>query len=124
MKIPGMKHGAELCVGRSAGLVIAGMLAAGALSGWGISTTFGTRAAAIEAPFELTRNRDMATIEGAKANLVGSYLVTGTDSDGKAYVGTHILDVLPPPAPWSSIGTTGSRSASARSSAMFLRSPA
>ena len=23
MKIPGMKHGAELCVGRSAGLVIA-----------------------------------------------------------------------------------------------------
>jgi len=87
MKIPGMKHGAELCVGRSAGLVIAGMLAAGALSGWGIST-----------PFELTRNRDMATIEGAKANLVGSYLVTGTDSDGKAYVGTHILDVSMAPS--------------------------
>ena len=125
MKNPGMKHGAELCVGRSAGLIVAGLLAAGALSGWGISATFGTRAAAIEAPFELTRNRDMATIEGAKANLVGSYLVTGTDSDGKPYVGTHILDVsMAPPAPWSSIGTTGSRSASARSSAMFLRSPA
>src|SRR5207344_3089640 len=83
MKIPGMKYGAEFCAGRSAGLVIAGLLAAGALSGWGISATFGTRAAAIEAPFELTRNRDMATVEGVKASLVGSYLVTGTDSDGK-----------------------------------------
>ena len=60
MKIPGMKYGAELCAGRSAGLVIAALLAAGALSGWGVSATFGTRAAAIEAPFELTRNRDMA----------------------------------------------------------------
>src|SRR5258705_11108488 len=34
MKNPGMKHGAELCVGGSAGLIVAGLLAAGALSGW------------------------------------------------------------------------------------------
>jgi hypothetical protein len=98
MKIPGVKYGAELCAGRSAGLIIAGLLAAGALSGWGISATFGTRAAAIEAPFELTRNRDMATVEGVKASLVGSYLVTGTDSDGKPYIGTHILDVSMAPS--------------------------
>ena len=38
------------------------------------------------------------TVEAAKASLVGSYVVTGTDSDGKPYVGTHILDVSMAPS--------------------------
>ena len=29
----------------------------------------------------------------AKATLVGSYLVTGTDVDGKSYSGSHVLDI-------------------------------
>jgi hypothetical protein len=100
MKIPGMKYGAGRGPGRSAGVAVAVLLAAGAVSGWGLSTAFGTRAAAVESQFELTRNRDVATasLEAAKANLVGSYVVTGTDPDGKPYVGTHILDVSMAPS--------------------------
>ena len=100
MKIPGMKYGAGRGPGRSAGVAVAVLLAAGAVSGWGLSTAFGTRAAAVESQFELTRNRDAATtsLEAAKANLVGSYVVTGTDPDGKPYVGTHILDVSMAPS--------------------------
>jgi hypothetical protein len=98
MKVPGLKFGAEFRPGRSAGLAIAGLLAAGALSGWGISTTFGTRAAAVESPFQITRNPDSAPLEASKANLVGSYVVTGTDPDGRPYVGSHILDISMAPS--------------------------
>jgi hypothetical protein len=100
MKIPGMRYGAGRGLGRSAGVAVAALLVVGAVSGWGLSTAFGTRAAAVESPFELTRNRDAATtsLEAAKANLVGSYVVTGTDPDGKPYVGTHILDVSMAPS--------------------------
>jgi hypothetical protein len=58
MKIPGMKYGTGRRPGRNAGLAVAVLLMAGAVSGWGLSTAFGTRAAAVESPFELTRNRD------------------------------------------------------------------
>ena len=63
-----------------------------------MSATFGTRAAAIEAPFELTRNRDMTTVEGAKASLAAPLPGQRHDSDGKPYVGTHILDVSMAPS--------------------------
>jgi len=100
MRIPGTTCGAGRSPGRIAGVAVAALLVAGALSGWGLSTAFGTLAAANESPFELTRNRDAATTspETAKANLVGSYVVTGTDPDGKPYVGTHILDVSMAPS--------------------------
>jgi hypothetical protein len=120
MKIPGMKCGARLGPSKSASVAVAVLLAAGALSGWGISTAFGTRAAAVESPFQVTRNADLGSIEATKAGLVRSYVVTGTDSDGKSYLGSHILDVsMAPSAPSSSTGTTASRSESARSSATF-----
>ena len=98
MKIPGMKCGARLGSGKSASVAVAVLLAAGALSGWGISTAFGTRAAAVESPFQVTRNADLGSIEATKAGLVGSYVVTGTDSDGKSYLGSHILDVSMAPS--------------------------
>jgi hypothetical protein len=41
MKIPGMKYGAGRGPGRSAGVAVAVLLAAGAVSGWGLSTAFG-----------------------------------------------------------------------------------
>ena len=66
MKIPGMKYGAGRGPGRSAGVAVAVLLAAGAVSGWGLSTAFGTRAAAVESQFELTRNRDAG--ETTRAN--------------------------------------------------------
>ena len=61
MKIPGMKYGAGRGLGRSAGVAVAALLAAGAVSGWGLSTAYGTRAAAVESPIEPKRNRDAAT---------------------------------------------------------------
>ena len=63
-----------------------------------MSTAFGTRAAAVESPFQVTRNADLGSIEATKAGLVGSYVVTGTDSDGKSYLGSHILDVSMAPS--------------------------
>ena len=93
MKIPGMKSGARLGPGKSASVAVAVLLTAGALSGWGISTAFGTRAAAVESPFA-----DLGSIEATKAGLVGSYVVTSTDSDGKSYLGSHILDVSMAPS--------------------------
>ena len=98
MKIPGMKSGARLEPGKSASVAVAVLLAAGALSGWGMSTAFGTRAAAVEPPFQVTRNADLGSIEATKAGLVGSYVVTSTDSDGKSYLGSHILDVSMAPS--------------------------
>jgi hypothetical protein len=70
-------------LGQRASAVVAALVAAAAISGWGISTTFATRAVAIESHYEIS----------AKASLVGSYAVMGTDVDGTSYSGSHTLDI-------------------------------
>ena len=69
--------------------VVAALFAAGAVGGWGISTTLATNVAAIES--EMSRNSDIPKL--SKSNLVGSYGVTGTDADGTPYSGSSTLDI-------------------------------
>jgi hypothetical protein len=63
--------------------VMAVLIAAAAIGGWGVAETFTTRAAAVESPYEVS----------TKATLVGSYAVTGTDVDGKSYSEGRRLDI-------------------------------
>ena len=67
---------------KRAGALTAAVLTAAALAAWGIATTLVTGAAAIEQRSEIS----------AKVGLVGSYRVTGTDADGVAYRGAHVVD--------------------------------
>ena len=95
----GMKTLITALVGqrKNAGVIAVALLAAGAVGGWSISKVFATNAAAVEdlSPFEIMRKSGIKTLplEESKLGLVGSYKVTGTDSEGKPYVGASILDV-------------------------------
>jgi hypothetical protein len=42
---------------------------------------------------DLTRKGDMQSAEELKPNLVGSYVVSGTDPDGRPYAGSSIVDI-------------------------------
>jgi hypothetical protein len=81
---------------KNAGVIVVALLAAGAV-GWSLSKVSATNAAAVEnsSPFEAMRKSGMKTLppEESKLGLVGSYKVTGTDSEGKPYVGVSVLDV-------------------------------
>ena len=83
MKASVMKYGAGLWQRRHVGAVVIALLAAGAFGGCEVPMTFATRAAATEPPHE----------HEARRSLVGSYRVTGTDTDGRPYIGAHIVDV-------------------------------
>ena len=95
MKLPFAKYVMRLhprkCVG-----VVASALLAGAAIGWAMSTVSTTRAAAVEdlSAFEMRRNvTPTLRHDELKHRLVGSYVVGGTDTDGKPYGGTGIVDV-------------------------------
>jgi hypothetical protein len=70
-------------LGKPGSAVVGALVAVAAIGGWGASTTFATRAVAIESHYEIS----------AKARLVGSYAVIGTDVDGTSYSGSHTLDI-------------------------------
>jgi len=65
-------------------VMVAALLTAGAIGGWATSTMFTANAAAVEKKLPL---------EEAKPGLIGSYVVTGTDPDGRPYANAGILDV-------------------------------
>jgi hypothetical protein len=91
MRIPLMKSAARLGSRGSIGIIAAALLTAGAVCGWSISTTLTTSAVAVE-----TSHKDMTQElphEEVKHGLIGSYAVTGTDSDGKPYVRDGIVDI-------------------------------
>jgi hypothetical protein len=73
---------------RKLGFLSAALIAAGAVGGWGISATFVKSAAALEA-----RQESDTIKQNAKASLVGSYVVTGTDPDGEAYLRAKTVDI-------------------------------
>ncbi|MGA7487786.1 MAG: hypothetical protein WBW74_12730 [Xanthobacteraceae bacterium] len=83
MKNSLMKYGAGLGRWKHVAAVVVALLLAGAIGGWGVPMTFATRATATEPPYEAE----------LKTSLVGSYRVTGTDSDGMPYAGRHIVDI-------------------------------
>jgi hypothetical protein len=76
---------------KNAGLLVAALLTAGAIGGWAISTTFVSNASAFVQEKTLPLNE-------AKLRLVGSYVVTGTDPEGKPYVGTSRLGIALAPS--------------------------
>ena len=102
MKISTMKSMAGLGQGKNVGIVVAALLTAMAVAGWAIVTMFVTDAAAIEElpASAIARKNEMKRLphEELKPSLIGSYEVTGTDSDGKPYVGPTILDVALAPS--------------------------
>jgi hypothetical protein len=71
---------------KNARVIVAAMLTAGALGGWALSATLAPSAAA------LGDIKNLA-LEEPKPSLVGSYVVSGTDSDGKPYGGASIVDI-------------------------------
>lgn len=77
---------------RNAGILAASLLAAGALGGWGISATFVGSARAVDAQRQQAEAAKFS-LDQAKAALVGSYMVTGTDPDGVPYQGTKFVDI-------------------------------
>ena len=75
-------------LGKPSSAVVAALVAVVMIGGWGASTTFATRAVAIESPYEIS----------VKANLVGSYTVFGTEVDGASYSSSHTLDISMAPS--------------------------
>ena len=81
--------------GKNKRVVMAALLTAGAIGGWAISATCTPGAAAPEGSFrfEAARKGDLQSFEEAKPALVGSYVVSGTDPDGRPYAGSSIVDI-------------------------------
>ena len=77
---------------KNAGILAASLVVAGALGGWGISATLVESA---KASNSMRRDVEVAklSLDQAKAALVGSYTVTGTDPDGVPYKGTKVVAI-------------------------------
>jgi hypothetical protein len=75
----------------------AALLTAGAVGGWAISATLSAKATALDdtSRFGIGReaNAHKLVLEAPKPALIGSYVVTGTDSDGKPYAGPGIVGI-------------------------------
>lgn len=100
MKIPLMKSVPTLGARQRIGLIVAALLIVGAAGGW-VSTMFTTNAVAVEelSAFDVFHNHVMKQQpEELKPGLIGSYVVTGTDSDGKPYAGAGIVDIALAPS--------------------------
>src|SRR5262249_40613997 len=82
---------------QKSGLILTAVAAA-AIVGWATVTTVARSAAAFEdLPASQVARKGLSP-EALKPRLVGSYEVTGTDSDGPPYLGATIFDVALAPA--------------------------
>jgi hypothetical protein len=83
-------------------VMAAALLTAGAFGGWTTSAMFTPNATAFEGSsrLEMTREneRKKLPLEASKPGLIGSYVVTGTDPDGKPYGGASIVDIALAPS--------------------------
>ena len=76
------------------GLVAGALLITGAVADWGTSATTAKSVAEIEPAQSSSDTRNNGLLpESPKAGLVGSYVVTGNDPDGKPYSGAGVLDI-------------------------------
>lgn len=84
------------------GVIAAGLLAAAAIGGWIVSPVSMTGAASVEhlSAFEAVRGNAVEALpdDELKLRLVGSYVVKGTDPDGRPYAGAGIVDVALAPS--------------------------
>jgi hypothetical protein len=71
-------------------LIAAVLLLAGAFGGWAVSTALAATAVASD----MTRLQ----LDEGRARLIGSYVVTGTDANGKPYVGGRTLGIALAPS--------------------------
>jgi hypothetical protein len=81
---------------RNARVIAAALLTAGVVAGWGLSEMFTGNARALEesSGLDVVAQSDLKKIgDELRPSLIGSYEVTGTDSDGKPYVGPSILAI-------------------------------
>ena len=102
MRIPFAKCMARLRPQQSAGVIAATLLAGAVVGCWAMSTVPTTGAAPVGelSAFE-TMRRDVinpVSHDGFKHRLIGSYVVSGTDPDGKPYVGPGIVDIALAPS--------------------------
>jgi len=89
------------CPQKSVGVVASALLAGAAIGCWAMSTMSTTRAAAVDlSAFEMTRKNVTQTLphDELKHRLVGSYVVGGTDTDGKPYAGAGVVDIALAPS--------------------------
>lgn len=80
-------------------VVAAGLLAAGAIGGWAMSTILDAHAAGVDGGYGFARRGDLRTYEDLKYSLVGSYAVTATDTEGRpAYGGPRVVGIALAPS--------------------------
>jgi hypothetical protein len=88
---------AKLARRKRVGIIVVALLAAVTIAGWAAVTTVAPTAAAFEELLtsETVRKNEVkrGPLEDVKPGLIGSYEVTGTDSDGRPYAGATIVDV-------------------------------
>ena len=88
---------------KNVGVVVAALLAAGAVAGWAMSATFATITAAVDdlSACDATSSGDMKKLplDEFRLGLIGSYVVTGTHPSGEPYAGAGALDIV--------LGTSG-----------------
>ena len=80
---------------RNLRVIAAALLTAGAVGGWAMSAMVSVSAAAFEGAsrFDIRKADAKKQPEGTKAGLIGSYVVTGTDPDGRPYASPGIVDI-------------------------------
>lgn len=90
------------CARWNVGFIAAALLAGAAIGGWAVSTMSTTSAAAVEdlSAFEAVNAGLTKAVpnDELKRRLIGSYVVKGTDPDGKPYAGAGIVDIALAPS--------------------------
>ena len=102
MKIPFAERMARQRPPGSVGAIAATLLAGAVIGGWAMSTLSTTSAAPVGdlSDFETMRRNVINPMpyDGFKHTLIGSYVVSGTDPDGKPYAGAGIVDIALAPS--------------------------
>jgi hypothetical protein len=83
-------------------VLAAALLATGAVGGWALAATLTPNAIASDglSRFDIARKNDTKkqSVQDSKPSLIGSYVVSGTDPDGKPYAGPSIVDIALAPS--------------------------
>ena len=102
MKIPFAERVARPRPQGSVGAIAATLLAGAVIGGWAMSTVSTTSAAPVGdlSAFEIMRRNviNPPARDEFKHRLIGSYVVSGTDPDGKPYAGAGIVDIALAPS--------------------------
>jgi hypothetical protein len=102
MKFPFAERMARLRLPGSAGVIAATLFAVAVIGGWAMSTVSRTSAAPVGdlSSFETMRRNVINPLacDEFKHRLIGTYVVSGTDPDGKPYAGAGIVDIALAPS--------------------------